>query len=72
MNGDFSCLLGNTMSILQKGPYPVSFSGCYNCGLYIGCITNVNLQPKTPKEKKNQYSFTNMQFSFPNFQQALF
>lgn len=43
MNGVFSCLLGNIMSILPRGPYPVSFSGCYNCGLYIGCITNVNL-----------------------------
>lgn len=37
-DGVLPCLLGDITSIWQKGSYPVSSSGCYNCGLYIGCI----------------------------------
>lgn len=32
-DGVLLCLLGDITSILQKGSYPVSSSGCYNCGL---------------------------------------
>lgn len=32
-DGVLLCFLGDITSILQKGSYPVSSSGCYNCGL---------------------------------------